>query len=148
MKIYYSSAYHPSTDDGDVVTIDSYEGFNYTNEIKAVQYKGEGIRVSDIIDIRPRVSEYTVAEDVRSPLEFLGRTFNASGQSAANVLASNEAIAADISYYQGQIDRVFMTSNGKIQVIYGTPSDNPQKPNSVDNALEICSIELPHICTL
>ena len=36
-----------------------------------------------------------------------------------------------------------MTSNGKIQVIYGTPSDNPQKPNSVDNALEICSIELP-----
>ena len=103
LKIYYSSAYHPSTDDGDVVTIDSYEGFNYTNEIKAVQYKGEGIRVSDIIDIRPRVSEYTVAEDVRSPLEFLGRTFNASGQSAANVLASNEAITADISYYQGRL---------------------------------------------
>ena len=143
LKIYYSSAYHPSSDDGDVVTIDSYEGFNYTKEIRAVQYKGEGIRVSDIIDIRPRVSEYTVAEDVRSPLEFLGRTFNASGQSAANILASNEAITADISYYQGRIDRVFMTSNGKLQVIYGTPSDNPQKPNAVDDAIEICTIDLP-----
>ena len=143
LKVYYSSAYHPSTDDGDVVTIDSYEGFNYTTEIKAVQYKGEGIRVSDIIDVRPRVSNYSVTEDARSPLEFLGRTFNAAGQSAANVLASDEAITADISYYQGRIDRVFMTSNGKLQVIYGTPSDNPQKPNAVDDSLEICTIDLP-----
>ena len=83
LKVYYSSGYHPSTDDGDVVTIDSYEDFNYTTEIKAVQYKGEGIRVSDIIDVRPRVSNYSVTEDARSPLEFLGRTFNAAGQSAA-----------------------------------------------------------------
>ena len=143
LKIYYSSAYHPSSDDGDVVTIDSYEGFNYTTEIKAVQYKGEGIRVSDIIDIRPRVSNYTVAEDARSPLEFLGRTFNAAGQSAANILASDEAITADISYYQGRIDRVFMTATGKVQIIYGQPSDNPQKPNAIDDALEICTIDLP-----
>ena len=29
-----------------------------------------------------------VAEDVRSPLEFYGREFNAAGNSAANILAS------------------------------------------------------------
>ena len=143
LKIYYSSAYHPSTDDGDVVTINSYEGFNYATEIDQIQSKGEEIRVSDIIDIRPRVSDYVVTEGARSPLEFFGRTFDSAGQSAPNILASDEAIAADISYYQGRIDRVFVTRDGKFQVIYGTPSDNPQKPNGIDNALEICSIELP-----
>ena len=32
-----------------------------------------------MIDIIPRVTAFTNAEDSRSPLEFYGRTFNASG---------------------------------------------------------------------
>ena len=40
------------------------------------------IRNTDLLDIRPRVSNYTVAESNRSPLEFLGRSLNASGNSA------------------------------------------------------------------
>ena len=143
LKIYFSSAYHPSTDDGDIVVINSYEGFEYGTEIQSVNYQGEEIRVSDIIDIRPRVSEYTIAEDTRSPLEFFGRSFNADGQSAPSILASGEAIKIDVAYYQGRIDRVFMTSTGKLQVVYGIPADNPQKPNNIDDALEICTIDLP-----
>jgi hypothetical protein len=139
VKIYFSSAYYDTTDDGDVTTVESYKQFNYTKEIKDISL----YRNSDIIDIRPRVSEFTVSEGGRSPLEFLGRSFNASGQSASNILASDEAITADISYYQGRIDRVFLSKEGRFQVIYGTPSDNPQRPNPIDDAIEICTIELP-----
>ena len=139
IKIYFASASYSNTDDGDITTVNSYRQFNYANEIKKINI----FRNSDIIDIRPRVSNYEVAENSRSPLEFFGRTFDASGQSAANPLASDEAILTDISYYQGRIDRVFLSKNGKFQVVYGTPSDNPQRPDPVDDAIEICRVELP-----
>jgi hypothetical protein len=139
IKIYFESAEYSSTDDGDITTVNSYGQFDYGNEIKSVGF----YRNSDIIDIRPRVSNYIAAENSRSPLEFLGRSFNASGQSAANILASDEAILTDISYYQGRVDRVFLSKDGKFQVVYGTPSDNPQRPDPVNDAIEICRIDLP-----
>ena len=139
IKVYFSSASYSSTDDGDITTVNSYGQFDYGNEIKTIDF----YRNSDIIDIRPRVSNYTVTEGSRSPLEFLGRSFNGSGQSAANALASDEAILTDISYYQGRVDRVFLSKDGKFQVVYGTPSDNPQRPDPVNDAIEVCRIDLP-----
>ena len=79
------SAYYASTDTGDLTTVNSYDNFEYGREIKDVN----NIFTADILDIRPRVSDYTVAEDTRSPLEFYGRSFNGAGQSAGNVLASD-----------------------------------------------------------
>ena len=139
LRVYFSSGFYSSTDDGDITTVNSYDSFNYAREIKAI----DGIQNSDIIDIRPRVSNYTVSAGSRSPLEFLGRAFNQSGNSSTNILASNETILIDFSYYQGRIDRIFLTKDGKFQVKYGTPSDKPEKPVSVDNALEIATISLP-----
>jgi hypothetical protein len=139
IKIYFSSASYSNTDDGDITTVNSYRQFDYASEIKKVNI----FRNSDIIDIRPRVSDYNATENSRSPLEFFGRSFNGSGQSAANPLASDESILTDISYYQGRIDRVFLSKSGKFQVVYGTPSDNPQRPDPVDDAIEICRVELP-----
>jgi hypothetical protein len=139
IKVYFSNASYSSTDDGDITTVNSYRQFDYGDEIKSVDI----YRNSDIIDIRPRVSNYTATEGSRSPLEFLGRSFNGSGQSAANVLASDEAILTDVSYYQGRVDRVFLSKDGKFQVVYGTPSDNPVRPDPVNDAIEICRVELP-----
>ena len=99
---------------------------------------------SDIIDIRPRVSSIaTVSEGDRSPLEFLGRVFTGSGDSAQNILASDENLFIDFSYYLGRVDRVFLTKDGKFQVKYGVPSDRPEPPDVVDDAIEICQITLP-----
>ena len=139
LKVYFSSGFYDSTDDGDITTVNSYNNFNYAREIKAI----DGIQNSDIIDIRPRVSNFTTSAGSRSPLEFLGRSFNQSGNSSTNILASNESILIDFSYYLGRIDRVFLTKDGKFQVKYGTPSDKPEKPVHVDDALEIATISLP-----
>ena len=139
LKIYFTSASFDSTDNGDIVTVESYKNFDYSTEIKTVG----NYRNTDIIDLRPRVSEYTVSEGARSPLEFAGRTFNATGQSVNNILASDESIIADVDYYLGRIDRLFLSKDGRFQVVYGTPSDNPAQPNPIDDAIEICSYELP-----
>ena len=139
IKIYFMSAYYASTDTGDVTTVNSYKDFDYASEIKEVN----DVSNHDMIDIRPRVSDYTVSESSRSPLEFYGRSFNGAGQSAGNVLASDEAITITYSNYLGRIDRIFLTKDGKFQVKYGSPSDRPEKPSPVDDALEIATLTLP-----
>ena len=139
LKIYFSSGYYQSTDDGDITTKNSYDTFDYVREIQTVN----SIRNTDIIDIRPRVSRYSVIENSRSPLEFYGRTFDSSGSSAANILASNESIITNFSFYLGRIDRIYLSKDGKFQIKYGTPSEKPEKPVSIDDALEIASIDIP-----
>ena len=52
-------------------------------------------------------------------------------------------ILTDFSFYLGRIDRVYLTKDGVFQVKYGTPAENPEKPTSVDDALEIATITLP-----
>jgi hypothetical protein len=137
--VYFSNGFYDSSDDGDITTVNSYNTFNYTFDLSTI----DNNRVSDIIDIRPRVSSYTVSENARSPLEFHGRTFNSSGNSAANPLASDETILTNFSFYLGRIDRIYLTKDGKFQVKYGTPAERPELPVSVDDALEMATISLP-----
>jgi len=139
IKVYFSNGFYESTDDGDITTVNSYSQFSYGRDIQTVN----GVRNSDILDIRPKTSDYTVSEGSRSPLEFYGRTFNSSGNSAANILASDESIITTFSYYLGRIDRIYLSKDGSFQVKYGTPSDRPEKPVSVDDSLEIATITLP-----
>ena len=139
LKIYFSDGYYQSTDDGDITTSQSYNSFNYSREIQTIN----GIRNTDIIDIRPRVSNYSVLENSRSPFEFHGRTFNSTGNSSTYILASNESIITTFSFYLGRIDRIYLTKDGNFQIKYGTPSEKPEKSVSVDDALEIGSITLP-----
>jgi hypothetical protein len=139
LKIYFQSGYYQSSDDGDITTVNSYDTFDYSKEIQSVN----GISNSDIIDIRPRTSSYTVSENSRSPLEFYGRNFNASGNSAVNVLASDESILTTFSFYLGRIDRIYLSKDGKLQVKYGNPAERPEKPVSVDDAIEIATVFLP-----
>ena len=137
---YFSNGYYESTDDGDITTVNSYSNFDYSTEVQSVNF----VRNSDIIDIRPKVSDIAlVSEGDRSPLEFYGRSFNVTGNSAPNILASNEGILTDFSFYLGRIDRIYLTKDGVFQVKYGTPSENPQNPTSVDDALEIATVSLP-----
>ena len=139
LKIYFSNGYYESSDDGDITTKNSYDTMNYKTDIQIV----DGYRNTDIIDIRPKVSQYVVTENSRSPLEFFGRKFDGSGNSSANILASDESITTDYSFFLGRTDSIFCTKFGKFQVQYGEPAENPEKPVPVDDALEIATVELP-----
>ena len=139
IKIYFESAFYESTDTGDITTVDSYNTFNYGRDIPSVN----DVRNSDMIDIRPRVSDYTVSAGAASPLTFAGRSFDGSGNSAANMLASDESIIIDFTFYLGRIDRVYLTSDGSFQVIYGTPAERPERPLPIDDAIEIATAKLP-----
>lgn len=139
LKVYFSNGYYDSADDGDITTAESYRQFDYSRDAQSIDNNLN----TDIIDIRPRVSPYSTVENSASPLEFDGRTFNGSGNSAANILASDESLLLTFSYYLGRIDRIFLTKEGVFQVKYGQPADVPERPVSVDEAIEIATITLP-----
>ena len=140
LKIYYQSGSFDANDNGDIVTVNSYDQFEYGFDIIRVGNNS----ATDVIDIRPRVAPIaSIAEGDRSPLEFLGRTFTGSGDSVPNILASDESIIIDFSFYLPRIDRIFLSKDGKFQVKFGTPSEDPKKPVPVDDAIEIASVGLP-----
>ena len=139
IKIVFSNGYYDSSDTGDITTTNSYGAFDYTREI----IETEGHRATDIIDVRPRVSDYSVAQDSRSPFEFDGRSFNGGQHSCPHVLASDESETVSFNYYLPRVDRIYLTKDGVFQVKFGAPSDTPQLPEEVSGALNIANIAVP-----
>jgi len=139
IKVYFENAYFDTQDTGDITTANSYELFDYRTEVPYFN----GIRSTDILDIRPRVSDYTVSSGARSPFEFNGRVFTQTGNSSTNILASDEDITLSYDYYLPRIDRIFLSRDGKFSIQQGIPDDIPNSPQSVDESLEIAKIALP-----
>jgi len=139
LKVVFSYGYYDSSDDGDITVANSYDSFNYGSEISSIS----GFRNTDIIDVRPRVNNYTVSEGARSPFEFDGRSFTNGNHSSKFILASDESETISFSYYLPRIDRIYLTKDGVFQVKYGAPSDTPQIPEEVSGALNIANIAIP-----
>ena len=138
LRIIFENFDVPSSDTGDIFTSESYDNELYSNDIPSF----EGIRNTDILDIRPRVGEYSL-NSTRSPFDFASRNFTESGQSIPNILVSDENIVLNYQYYLGRIDKIYLDSNGKFNVVSGVPSENPQIPADLDGNLEVATISLP-----
>ena len=137
IKIVFQNYLVESSDSGDVYTVDSYPVEEYSNLSVF-----NGSRVSDLIDIRPRVSAYDTSSSL-SPFEFGSRVFNSAGQSSSYVLAPNESFITSFSYYLPRIDKLFLSKEGNFQLQKGVASDNPVAPKNVDGMLEVATIVLP-----
>ena len=139
IKAIFARGYYDSSDTGDITTVNSYNSFEYNGEISNIN----GIRVTDIIDFRPRVSNYTVTQDSRSPFEFFGRSFDNSNHSSRYVVSPDESIVLTYSYYLPRIDRIYLTKDGIFSIKIGTPSDEPKIPEEVSGAMNIANVYLP-----
>ena len=139
LLIYYGYLDYDSSDTGDITTANSYTNCDYSKEIQSV----DGFRNTDIIDLRPRVSDYTITEGGNSPFEFDGRIFDNSNHSSKYIFASDESTILAYDYYLGRADRVYLTKNGDIQVTLGAPSDRPELPDVLPGALNIANVFNP-----
>ena len=117
----------------------SYEGFDFGTEIQSVGL----IRDTDIIDARPRVDDYSVAADARSPFEFAGRTFTGDKHSSKYIFASDESETISFNYYLPRLDRIYLTKDGLFQVKVGESSDDPKLPGAINDAINVANIALP-----
>ena len=120
---------------GVVESINSYIDVNYSNEIPFIVDQ----RASDVLDLRPRVPVLS-ANPGSSPFSYYSRIFGGSG--SENVV-SNKTLIADYSYYQGRVDRIYLTKEGKFEVKKGQPSDTPKTPLPNDEAFAVAVLNLP-----
>jgi hypothetical protein len=65
IKVVFQRAFYSNSDTGNVLTVNSYDNFNYCSIPRVNK-----ISNANLIDFRPRVSDYTVTPSSRSPLEF------------------------------------------------------------------------------
>jgi len=135
LKIIYNNYTINSSDDGDFVSVDSYDKDRYKSNISFIGSSS----LTDIIDLRPRVAPYTGSY---SPFEYRSRNFE-STNSSKNVFSTNKNINLSYEYYLPRIDKLYLNKDGIFFVSKGVPSLEPKEPNSLDIALEIATIRLP-----
>ena len=130
---YYSV---PTSDSGDVFTVNSYEQKLFTDKIPSIGRNN--VRASDTLDFRPRVSVFT--GNSSSPFDFSSRSFTTEPKL---IVTSNESALIGYDFYLGRIDKLYLDKLGAFTVIQGVPSLNPKAPSNPDNVMEIATITLP-----
>jgi len=126
-----------ANDDGEFVSVNSYRSEDYKHNIPYFNKE----RLSDSIDLRPRVSPYTLT--TRSPFEFNSRNFSGDGQYSNYVMVPDENLLLTYSYYVPRTDVVFLDQDGKFEVVQGTPDDVPQLPEFKSNSFDIAVVNIP-----
>ena len=130
---YYSV---PSTDNGDVFTVASYNKEQFLSDVPSVGK--DNVRVSDTLDFRPKVSVFTA--NTSSPFDFSNRNFNSSIQIN---LTPNESTIIGYDYYLGRVDKVYLSKTGEFIYLEGLSSQNPKSPLKTDDLMELGTIYLP-----
>ena len=139
LKIVYQYYSIKSSDTGEFITVNSYPSASFKHDVPLF----DNARVTDYIDIRPRVAPYTYESTQKSPFEFDSRRFDSDGQYSKYILVPGENILTSYSYYVGRIDKIFLNSDGTFEVSQGIPADKPLSPSSKSNALDIAEIYIP-----
>ena len=126
-----------SGNSGDIFTVNSYTEERYNSDIPAVP---NGTRVSDLLDFRPRVTEFDPSSTNASPFAFSSRTYETNYR---YVVSPDETSFIGYSYYLPRVDLVTINRLGEVEVVQGEASDNPQAPVLADDAMEVAQVFLP-----
>ena len=122
----------PTSDSGDVFTANSYSDDRFTRDVPILP---SGIRASDTLDFRPRVSPFTSSS--ASPFDYGSRSFTTTA------VTPSESSLIGYDFYLPRIDKVVLDKLGNFSVIQGVSSLNPKPPTNVEEAMDIATIEYP-----
>ena len=130
----------PANDNGDFYTVNSYDKERYSKEIPSLK---DGTRLTDILDFRPRVADFSTFIPSTSPFDFASRAFGSSSVNTTLVSAPNESSVLGVEYYLGRIDKIILDIEGNISVVKGTSAQNPKEPTSIDDTMTLAVIKFP-----
>ena len=125
---------------GDLFTVSSYDADRYTTDIPTV----ENIRLTDVLDFRPRVSDFdpSVTTD-RSPFDFISRT-SAFNNLPTRIVSPNEGLVVGCDFYLPRIDKIYLDSFGKFIYDKGIPSQFPAEPKDrSDEFMKLATVTMP-----
>jgi len=138
LLIVYDAFTVPTNDVGDFYSVASYPEERFSADIPELE---GGLRSTDTIDFRPRVTTYSGAE---SPFAFQNRLFGAAGNvNPSFIVKPNESSIIGYNFYLPRTDKLVIDTLGNPAVIKGTSNLSPKAPPIIENAMEIATIELP-----
>ena len=119
---------------GDLFSVNSYTSERYTKDIPAIGPN----RASDILDFRPRVSDFTVGTG--SPFAFSNRSFTSE---TSFIITPNESSLLGFSFYLPRIDKLVINQFEEVKLIKGESAEEPSPPTEFGDSMEIAQIDLP-----
>lgn len=134
LTIFFDNFTYNSSDNGDLISVNSYPSTFDKNKIAVF----DEVRNTDIIDIRPKVSNYSAS--TLSPFDFASRSFNTSGFNAIQILKSNENFIFDYDFYLPRIDKLTLASDKTFNLVLGDPSETPIEPKISSEVLDVATI--------
>ena len=121
---------------GDLVTVNSYSPDTYQNDQSLFQ----GEFITNYIDVRPRVRNYSVTGDTDSPFEYDFRDFSSSGTFVPNILVGDETLTIGYSHYLARIDKLFLSKDGFFELKKGVSAISPIAPESPAGSFTVATI--------
>ena len=139
LSIIYDFYSTPTSDDGEFFSYLSWPPgvVNFNVDMPRI---GFNIKHSDVIDFRPKVSDYS--DTNFSPFQYESRVFPNNGSSVTSTPVTGESIILGYSYRLPRTDKLILSKGGEFQLVSGEPSDNPLAPILSDNSFEIGSFTL------
>ena len=135
LRIIYDHLVNDETS-GNVETVNSYNTLDYSKDIPYVFDSW----ASDYLDFRPRVSPYDRSGSTVSPFSNTSRNFSTSN---SDNVVSGKTVVVDYSYYQGRVDRLYLTKDAVFDVKEGRPSRVPKAPVHNQGAFQVATIKYP-----
>ena len=140
LKIVFKNFFVEDSDTGDFYSASSYP--SGTRPLVPVDPNFQQL-TTDLIDLRPRVTNYDPSTSSASPFTHGSRTFTTTGDGSLNALVSGENLIVNYNYYLARSDKLFLDKNGDFLYIQGVPSEQPEEPQAIGDALEVASVTLP-----
>ncbi|GIS09015.1 MAG: hypothetical protein CM15mP113_1450 [Pseudomonadota bacterium] len=91
---------------GDFFSVNSFTKDRYSRDIPSIG----SLRVTDILDFRPRVNPFTIGSSAASPFAFSSRTFESTNPF---VITPNESSILGYSYYLPRVDKLVINKYEK-----------------------------------
>jgi hypothetical protein len=110
---------------GDYFGPDSYVDLDYDD----IPNEG-GIRLSDVLDFRPRIND-------------AGTGFTGAGSSVGNIPTPFSIIRTDLEHYLKRIDKVYVNSEGEFGVVKGVPDLDPSAPADPAESMVLYTLYVP-----
>jgi hypothetical protein len=141
-----------SSGTGDYFTVDSYtftDNFKYKDipDFNSSVYGTISLR--DVVDFRPRVSDYTgldtetVVPGYNQFTTINALKFTGTGSAVSTLPLYGTSYYTGYQYYLNRIDALYITKDGTFKVSKGTPSLNPQTPSELSDGILLYYFNIP-----
>lgn len=134
---------------GDYFTVDSYTNIDYADIPSFTSTVYGDISLRDVIDFRPRVSNYTgldtetVLPGYSDKKTTDALKFNGTGAAAPGLPIFGSSYDTGYKYYLNRIDALYLSKDGSFTISRGTPSLNPQVPSEISDAMLLYYFNIP-----